>query len=101
MKQNQLDQSAYYDKNGEKEADFSSLWRWNPYIFQYPSASHKFFKLLALMLTLSSLSIFALIKIVVFDQNGDAPVVCNLLLQYKRNQRPRNFSIADENWHEW
>jgi hypothetical protein len=32
-----------------------------------------------------------------YDKNGEVPVVCNLLLQYRKNQRPINFSIADEN----
>ena len=63
----------------------------------HSSAMYKDFELLALMLTLSSLSLFALIKIVVYDKNGEVPVVSNLLLQYGKNQRPINFSIADEN----
>ena len=36
-------------------------------------------------------------KSVNFDKNGEAPVVCSLVLQYGRNQRPMNFSFVNEN----
>jgi len=49
------------------------------------------------MLTLSSLPIFALLRIAQYDQNGVPTLVCSLVLQYKINQRPVNFSIVDDN----
>jgi hypothetical protein len=43
-------------------------------MYQYRFTSHKDFELVRLMITSSSLSFFALLKIPVFDQNGDADV---------------------------
>jgi len=40
-------------------------------------------------------------KSVNYDKNCDATVVYNLLIQYRKDQRPINFSIADESWHRW
>jgi len=36
-------------------------------------------------------------KVQINDKNGEATLVCSLLLQYRRNQRPINFSIVNEN----
>ena len=44
------------------------LWRWNSNIFQYRYTIHKNFELLELIHTLSSLPVFGLLRIPVFDQ---------------------------------
>jgi len=48
------------------------------------------------MTFLSSLPFFALLRILVYDKNGEATSVCSLLLQKERNQRHINFSIVNE-----
>jgi len=47
------------------------------------------------MITTSSSPFLALLKIAVFDKKAEATLVWSLMLQYKRNQKSRNFSIVD------
>ena len=88
---------SVYDQNGEKEADFSSLlWRWNSSLFQYCSASHKVFKLIRLMLTLSSLPFFELLKIAQYDQTTVVLSDHWLEMQLEGFETPEESSIENE-----
>jgi len=70
------------------------LLRWNSNIFQYRYTIHKFFELIRLKLTFSSLSFFALVKIAGYDKNIDATVVCSLLLPYLNFFTTLDFKVS-------
>ena len=48
------------------------------------------------MLTYGNLAKMMSAKTIDYDQNGVPTLVRSLLLQYRRNQRPINFSIVNE-----